>query len=73
MKLIAQITTLIGILISGAYAYINNYAFEGVVALLSFLAVFSATFFFSNKKEMSQTTGDNSKAYQSGRDINIKD
>lgn len=73
MKLFSQLVTLIGILISGFYSYMNNYNFEGVVAFLSFIAAFSATFFFGENSNMNQQVGKNSKAYQSGRDINFKE
>lgn len=73
MKLFSQLVTLVGILISGFYSYMNDYGFEGVVAFFSFLAAFSATFFFGRDSNMSQQVGKNSKAYQSGRDINIKE
>ncbi|ARR51129.1 hypothetical protein ETN89_17695 [Photobacterium damselae subsp. damselae] len=73
MKLFSQLVTIVGILISGFYSYLNDYSFEGVVAFISFLAAFSATFFFGNSSKMNQQVGDNSKAYQSGRDINIKE
>jgi len=73
MKLFSQLVTLIGIFISGYYSYLNDYSFEGVVAFLSFLAAFTTTFFFGKSSDMSQQTGSNSKAYQSGRDINIKE
>ena len=73
MKFFSQLVTLVGIFISGFYSYLNNYSFEGVVAFLSFLAAFAATFFFRKNSSMSQKVGDNSKAYQSGRDINIKE
>ncbi|QYJ93152.1 hypothetical protein [Shewanella spartinae] len=73
MKLFSQLVTIAGILISGFYSYLNDYSFEGIVAFISFLAAFSATFFFGNSSKMTQQVGDNSKAYQSGRDINIKE
>ncbi len=73
MKVFAQITTIVGILLSGIYSYMNNFGFDGVIAFLSFLAAFSATFFFGKSSHMAQTVGKNSKAYQSGRDINIKE
>ncbi|MCT8863987.1 hypothetical protein [Shewanella xiamenensis] len=73
MKLFSQLITLVGILVSGFYSYANEYSFEGVVAFLSFLAAFAATFFFGKNSNMSQQVGNNSKAYQSGRDINIKE
>jgi len=73
MKLFSHLVTLVGIFISGYYSYVNDYSFEGVVAFLSFLAAFAATFFFGRRANMSQQVGNNSKAYQSGRDINIKE
>lgn len=73
MKLFSQLVTLVGILVSGYYSYLNDFIFEGIVAFLSFLAAFTATFFFGKSSNMSQKVGDNSKAYQSGRDINIKE
>jgi len=73
MKLFSQLITLVGISISGYYSYVNDYSFEGVVAFLSFLAGFSATFIFGRSSSMSQQVGNDSKAYQSGRDINIKE
>lgn len=73
MKLFSQFVTLAGILMSGFYSYANEYSFEGVAAFLSFLAAFAATFFFGKTSNMSQQVGNNSKAYQSGRDMNIKE
>jgi hypothetical protein len=73
MKIFSQLVTVIGILISGFYSYMSGYSFEGIVAFISFLAAFSATFFFGKSAKMNQQVGDNSKAYQSGRDINIKE
>jgi hypothetical protein len=73
MKLFSQLITLVGIFISGYYSYVNDNSFEGAVAFLSFLAAFSATFFFGRSSSMSQQVGNDSKAYQSGRDINIKE
>ena len=73
MKLFSLLVTLVGILVSGYYSYLNDFSFEGVVAFLSFLAAFAATFFFGKSSNMSQKVGNNSKAYQSGRDINIKE
>ncbi|MBT3355321.1 MAG: hypothetical protein HN402_10400 [Candidatus Scalindua sp.] len=75
MKLIARITTLFGIVISGIYLISNGWNFAGITALLSFSAAFAATFIFSSKTSvsMSQKTGNNSTAYQSGHDINIKE
>jgi hypothetical protein len=53
----------------------NGWNFAGITALLSFSAAFAATFIFSSKTSvsMSQKTGNNSTAYQSGHDINIKE
>lgn len=73
MKLFSQIITLTGAAVSIYYSYTNNYSTEGIIAFLSFIAAFSATFFFDKKPSMSQKLGKNSKAYQSGRDINIKE
>lgn len=73
MKIFAQFITIVGIVLSGIYSYINDFSFDGIVAFISFLAAFSATFFFGKNASMTQTVGDNSKAYQSGRDINIKE
>jgi hypothetical protein len=73
MKLFSQIITMIGVLLSASYVYFNGCSFEGIAAVLSFLAAFSATFFFGKDSKMAQTVGDNSKAYQSGRDINVKE
>lgn len=75
MKIFAQIISVLGIILTGVYSYINNYPFEGITGLLTFLVAFASTFFMSNAnaKSMSQNVGDNSKAYQSGRDINIKE
>ena len=73
MKILAQISTLIGLIVSGIYSYFNNFCFEGIVALLSFTAAFASTFFFGNSSKMQQKLGGNSKGYQAGRDINIKE
>ena len=73
MKIFAQIISVIGIILTGVYSYLNNYPFEGITGFLTFLVAFTSTFFMSNEKSMSQNVGDNSKAYQSGRDINIKE
>ncbi|UTV26423.1 hypothetical protein [Photobacterium atrarenae] len=73
MKKFIQIVTLVGLVVSGWYSYKNDFSFEGVVAFLSFLIAFGSTFFLGVSNKMSQTLGDNSKGYQSGRDINIKD
>jgi len=73
MKIFAQIVTILGLLLTGIYSYFNNYPFEGITGFLSFLIAFASTFFMSKAKHMNQTVGDHSKAYQSGRDINIKE
>ncbi|EJF7198428.1 hypothetical protein V9J80_002628 [Vibrio cholerae] len=73
MKKFIQIVTLVGLVVSGWYSYKNDFSFEGVVAFLSFLIAFGSTFFLGVPNKMSQTFGDNSKGYQAGRDINIKD
>ncbi|HLS29231.1 MAG TPA: hypothetical protein VK021_00080 [Flavobacteriaceae bacterium] len=73
MKSIIRIVTVLGLLISGVYTYINEFAFEGVVAFLSFLVAFLGTFIFSKTTKMNQIVGSNSEAYQSGRDINIRE
>jgi hypothetical protein len=72
MKLAAQIISLVGIAISALYSYLKGWPFEGVTALLGFCGTYISTFFMSAPSgSMSQKTGDNSNAYQSGRDINI--
>lgn len=73
MKIFAQIISILGVILTGIYSYFNNYPFEGVTGFLTFLVAFSSTFFMSKAKTMSQNVGDHSKAYQSGRDINIKE
>ncbi len=73
MKLFTQIITILGVLLTGIYSYFNNYPFEGVTGFLTFLIAFSSTFSISKPKQMNQSVGDHSKAYQSGRDINIKE
>lgn len=73
MKIISQIVTVLGIAISALYLYFKGFDFTGTVTLLSFVAGFAATFYFSKSSKMNQKTGDNSKAFQAGRDINIKD
>ena len=72
MKLFGQLATLLGMLLSGFYSYVTNYSFESVIAFLSFLAMFSTTFFLGNNSKMNQKTGKNSNAYQASGDINIK-
>ena len=73
MKLFSQLVMLVSIFLSGYYSYVNDYSFEGVAVFLSSLAAFSSTFLFGKRSSMSQQVGKNSKAYQSGRDINIKE
>ncbi|WP_318517279.1 hypothetical protein [Photobacterium leiognathi] len=73
MKVFIRICALIGLLISGWYSLENDFGFEGVVAFLSFLVAFGSTYFLGKDSKMNQVLGDNSKGYQAGRDINIKD
>ncbi len=73
MKFIAQIITLTGIILTAIYGYLRGFSFHVMVAFLSFVAGFASTFFLSRDKSMVQSVGDNSKTYQAGRDINIKD
>lgn len=75
MKLIIQLASLLGIIISASYLYRNSWDFAGGTTLLSFIALFAGSFFLfkQNKKPVnqSQKVGKNSTAYQSGGDMNI--
>ncbi len=78
MKLIIQLVTLIGAIVSAAFLYKHGWDFTAGTAMLSFVGTFAGSFFLFKPKEMkllsqSQKVGNNSTAYQSGGDMNIGD
>lgn len=77
MRLIVQIVSVIGMLISMLYLYNHNWDFAALTALLSFIAIFGGSFYLSKavqkSAKLTQKVGDNSTAYQSNGDMNIGD
>jgi hypothetical protein len=75
MKIIVQMVSVIGALISVLYLYIKGWDFAAVTTLLSFVGLFAGSFFlFIPAKEVGrnvQKVGKNSTAYQAGGDMHI--